>query len=173
MRAFDLGCGSGATANMLSQIGFQVSGVDPSQRGISLANTTYPHLDLQVGSTNDDLSGFGQFPLVISLEVIEHCFCAKTFARCVRRLLVPGGIAIVSTPYHGYAKNLGLALLGRMDRHYQALRTGGHIKFWSAATIRKLFSEVELEVDQILRVGRLAPFAKSMIVVARKPVSLI
>jgi hypothetical protein len=37
----------------------------------------------------------------------------------------------VSTPYHGYHKNLGLALSGKMDAHFTALWEGGHIKFFS------------------------------------------
>ena len=37
-RAFDLGCGNGATCKMLSQQGFEVVGVDPSESGVLLAN---------------------------------------------------------------------------------------------------------------------------------------
>src|SRR4051794_18169872 len=72
--AFDLGCGNGVTGNMLSELGFNVTGVDPSEQGIKLANEAFPKLHLHTGSAYDDLAGaYGTFPLVVSLEVIEHC----------------------------------------------------------------------------------------------------
>src|SRR5438874_2150673 len=73
--AFDLGCGNGSFSNLLSGIGFQVVGVDPSESGISVACTTFPHLKFHKGSAYDDLvARYGQFPLVVSLEVVEHCY---------------------------------------------------------------------------------------------------
>src|ERR1700738_3290143 len=64
-RAFDLGCGNGATCNMLSTLGFDVSGVDTSSSGIAHAQKAYPHVKIHVGSAYDDLpSQFGTFPLV-------------------------------------------------------------------------------------------------------------
>src|SRR5690242_2090209 len=83
-RAFDLGCGNGATANMLTEAGFSVIGVDPSEEGISHGKRAFPHLSLHVGSCYEPLAErFGTFPLVVSLEVIEHCFCPREFAKCV------------------------------------------------------------------------------------------
>src|SRR5262245_12175836 len=74
-RAFDLGCGNGTTANMLFQLGYDVTGIDVSESGIALGRNSFPHLNLHVGSVYDDLAeAYGQFPLVVSLEVIEHCF---------------------------------------------------------------------------------------------------
>src|SRR5712671_2654910 len=93
-RIFDLGCGSGSFANALSTQGFAVSGVDPSPSGIEHARNAYPHLQLEVGSTDEDLAGrFGRFPVVTSLEVVEHVYAPRQFAKRVYDLLEPGGIA--------------------------------------------------------------------------------
>lgn len=168
-RAFDLGCGNGSVADWLRKKGYAVAGVDPSTSGIAEANRAYPDLDLRVGSAYDPLhETFGRYPLVVSLEVVEHVYAPRDFARCVRDLLEPGGHALISTPYHGYLKNLLLALTGGMDRHFTALWDHGHIKFWSPATITQLLGEVGLSVLRVHRVGRLAPLAKSMLVVARR-----
>lgn len=168
-RAFDLGCGNGAVANWLSQRGFEVAGVDPSEEGIAAAKRAYPSIDLRLGSAYDPLhQQFGKFPLVVSLEVVEHVYAPRAYARCLSELLLDDGYALISTPYHGYWKNLALAICGQMDRHYSALWDHGHIKFWSANTITLLLAEVGLEVCQILRVGRIPQLAKSMLVVAKK-----
>jgi 2-polyprenyl-3-methyl-5-hydroxy-6-metoxy-1,4-benzoquinol methylase len=70
---FELGCGNGATAAALAALGYDMVGVHPSTTGIEIARQTHPHLSLQVGSSEEDLHArFGSFPVVISLEVVEH-----------------------------------------------------------------------------------------------------
>ena len=169
LRIFDLGCGNGSVANDLAQRGYTVKGVDASEEGIEQAARAYPNLDLQIGSAYDDLAvRFGTFPVVISLEVVEHLYCPKKFAACVVSLLEPVGTAIISTPYHGYLKNLAIAVAGGFDRHATALWDHGHIKFWSTATLGKLLLDAGLRDMTFIRVGRVAPLAKSMIAVVRR-----
>ena len=169
-RIMEVGCGNGSLANRLTELNYAVAGVDPSETGIAYANKNWPALNLRVGSAYDDLRAtYGTFPAVISLEVVEHVYAPRDFAHCLFETLEPGGIAIVSTPYHGYWKNLALALTGKMDDHFTALWDHGHIKFWSIRTLSKLLEEAGLRVEQTHRVGRVAFLAKSMILVARKP----
>lgn len=76
---------------------------------------------------------------------------------------------MVSTPYHGYWKNLALALTGRMDSHFTALWDHGHIKFWSKRTLDELLREAGFVEVEFLRLGRVPPLAKSMMALAKKP----
>lgn len=169
-KLFELGCGNGFTANQLAKMGYEVTAVDPSPSGIAQGRKAYPHLQLFEGSAYDDLAAqHGQFPIVISLEVIEHCYDPRTYARTFYNLLEPGGLGIISTPYHGYLKNLVLAISGKMDSHFTALWDGGHIKFFSAATLTQLLLETGFERPKIYRVGRIPPVAKSMIAAFSKP----
>jgi 2-polyprenyl-6-hydroxyphenyl methylase/3-demethylubiquinone-9 3-methyltransferase len=169
-RIFDLGCGNGAVAAALADEGYEVCGIDPSTDGIKLARAAYPHLKLELGSAYDDLAGrFGRFPAVISLEVVEHVYAPRDFARTLHELVEPGGTALVSTPYHGYWKNLALALTGKLDDHFTALWDHGHIKFWSIRTLGELLQEAGFEKPCFRRIGRVSALARSMIAVARKP----
>jgi 2-polyprenyl-6-hydroxyphenyl methylase/3-demethylubiquinone-9 3-methyltransferase len=91
-RIFELGCGNGAIADQLTRRGFNVTGVDPSEEGIVQANRIYPDLKLYQGSAYDDLAGrFGRFPVVISLEVVEHVYFPRQFAAALFDLVQPGG----------------------------------------------------------------------------------
>lgn len=172
-RVFELGCGTGTSAGRMSALGLNVTAIDPSESGINAARAANPGVHFEVGGTDDALQAtYGQFPVVVSIEVIEHCVSPRRFAECVCELLEPGGYLLLTTPYHGYLKNLALALTGRMDDHYTALWEGGHIKFFSPKTIRELLERAGLEVVRIDRVGRMPPLAKSMVVTARKPESL-
>ena len=106
-RLFELGCGNGSVANQLSRLGWNVTGVDPSEEGIKQARAAYPDLKLANGSAYDDLAGaYGRFPVVLSLEVVEHVYAPRRYARTVFDLLEGEGTAIISMPYHGYWKNL-------------------------------------------------------------------
>lgn len=169
-RVFDLGCGNGSVANELANLGWDVAGVDPSTEGIARAKEHYPHLSLQAGSAYDDLAAlYGQFPVVTSLEVIEHVYDPRRYAATMFALVQSGGTAILSTPYHGYWKNLALAITGRMDAHFTALWDHGHIKFWSIRTLSELLREAGFVDVRFERVGRVPALAKSMIAIARRP----
>ncbi|MDG4595662.1 MAG: class I SAM-dependent methyltransferase [Candidatus Contendobacter sp.] len=168
-RLFELGCGNGSVAQALTQCGWDVTGVDPSLEGIAQAQRAHPDLKLRPGSAYDDLAAhYGQFPVVLSLEVVEHVYFPRAYAATVFSLLRRGGTAILSTPYHGYWKNLALALSGKMDQHFTALWDHGHIKFWSMKTLAELLREAGFTDIHFHRVGRIPPLAKAMIAVARR-----
>jgi 2-polyprenyl-6-hydroxyphenyl methylase/3-demethylubiquinone-9 3-methyltransferase len=165
-RVFDLGCGNGATARSLTAEGWEVAGIDPSQEGVAHARAS--GLDLRVGSAYDDLATeFGRWPFVLCLEVVEHVYFPHRLARTLFELCDPGALAIVSTPYHGYWKNLALGLVpGAWDRHHHPLCDHGHIKFWSRRTLRALLLQAGFKVVRFKRLGRVPALAKSMIAVA-------
>jgi len=169
LRVFELGCGNGSVANHLATNGYRVTGVDASEEGIEIARRSYPNLDLHIGSAYDDLAmKFGRFPIVLSLEVIEHLYFPRRYAATLYSLLEDQGTAIISTPYHGYWKNLALAITGKMDGHFTVLWDHGHIKFWSMKTLTSLLREVGFREIDFARVGRIPPLAKSMIAIARR-----
>jgi len=168
-KVFEIGCGSGATAKFLSSLGFEVIGIDPSTSGIKIANAAYPELKLFQGSAYDDLAKqYGKFPFVVSLEVIEHTFYPRKFVETLYELLEDQGVGIISTPYHGYWKNLALAVTGKLDAHFTVLWDGGHIKFFSEKTLRSLLEDAGFRKISFIRVGRIPPLAKSLIAIVEK-----
>jgi 2-polyprenyl-3-methyl-5-hydroxy-6-metoxy-1,4-benzoquinol methylase len=168
-RIFEVGCGNGAFARRLKSKGFEVCGIDASGEGVQKANKSDPTMRLELGSAYQPLVGrFGQFPIVISLEVVGHLYDPRLFAQRIYELLEPGGIAIVSTPFHGYVKNVLTAVLGKWEQHHNPLWDHGMIKFWSIATLTQLFAEKGLICEEVVRVGRVSAIAKSMILLFRK-----
>jgi 2-polyprenyl-6-hydroxyphenyl methylase/3-demethylubiquinone-9 3-methyltransferase len=77
-------------------------------------------------------------------------------------------MAIISTPYHGYLKNLALGVVGKWDAHFDPLWDGGHVKFFSVRTLRMLLTEAGFSNIRFIRVGRIPQLAKGMIAVAQK-----
>jgi len=168
-RVFEVGCGNGAVASELDRRGYSVVGVDASASGIAHARAAFPQLELYQGDAYQDLAArYGRFPIVISLEVVEHVYDPRLFVRRCYDLVDEGGSFILSTPFHGYWKNLAMALTGKMDAHFTALWDGGHIKFWSEQTLSTLMTEVGFNNIQFSRVGRIPPLAKSVLAIAKR-----
>jgi 2-polyprenyl-6-hydroxyphenyl methylase/3-demethylubiquinone-9 3-methyltransferase len=127
-------------------------------------------LHVEIASAYDRLvDKYGEWDAVLSLEVIEHLYRPHKFAKTAFELLRPGGLLVLSTPFHGYWKNLALSVSGMMDEHFMALRDHGHIKFWSEKTINILLADTGFHRIRIVRTGRIPTFAKSMVIFATKP----
>jgi len=168
-RLMDVGCGNGSVGAKLVERGWTVVGVDPSPDAIEHARA-HPEVQAHRGSVYEPLhETYGTFPVVVSLEVVEHVYDPRRLARTVFDLLEPGGTAIISTPYHGFWKNLALALTNKWDQHLNPLWDHGHIKFWSIATLSALLREAGFAHLRFRRVGRVPMLAKSMIAICERP----
>jgi 2-polyprenyl-3-methyl-5-hydroxy-6-metoxy-1,4-benzoquinol methylase len=169
-RVLDVGCGNGVLAGTLAAAGFDVTACDDDRAGIEIARRTIPGVRFEAVGVYDDCAGLGTsgFDVAVSTEVIEHLFRPAALPQFAASVLKPHGHLILTTPYHGYLKNLALSLANGWDRHFSPLWDGGHIKFWSAATLTQLLTREGYDVIQVSGAGRLRWFWKSMIVVARK-----
>ena len=139
----DIGCGNGFIANTLIKNGYNVYGIDASSEGIEIANLKNPgrfYVNDVVAATLPEEIRNIPFKTIISTEVIEHLYSPQKYVAFVKGILQQngGGVFLVSTPYHGYLKNLAVALTNRMDYHFCPLWEGGHIKFWSRKTLTAL-----------------------------------
>jgi len=169
-RVFEIGSGNGATANLLAGHGYDVTAIEPSREGVEVARRSFPGPAFHLGTGYDDLAGlYGTFPIVISLEVIEHCYSPKAFLERTYDLLEPGGLGIISTPFHSYLKNLALSLAGKWDTHHDPLWEGGHIKFYSERTLARALEQAGFTQITFERAGRMPILAKSMLAVFRRP----
>lgn len=171
IKILDLGCGNGSFSHFLATQGFEVVGIEESASGVAQAQQAYPNCQFRRGSIYDlDLADLKQvFDLVISAEVIEHLFYPRELVRVARQCLRPAGTLILTTPYHGYLKNLALALLGNLDSHFTTLWDGGHIKFFSVSTLSQLVVSEGFTNPQFQFAGRLPYLWKSMACAATLP----
>lgn len=166
----DIGTGNGYNLRFLSQFCTNLVGFEPDSDGVHIASKENPGILIhQLGVYDQpDETELGTFDCAVSLEVAEHLFNPHSLPIFACKLLKPGGKLIISTPFHGYWKNLALALSGKWDFHHHPLRVGGHIKFFSNETIRKLLESNGFEIESINGSGRFPPFWCSTIAVAKK-----
>lgn len=166
----DIGCGNGYWVNYLISLGYNAYGIDPSEKGIAIAASKNPGRfflqDLSTGKLPGGLAGL-KIDTIISTEVIEHLYDPEDFIRLYGQVLENNGEIIISTPYHGYLKNLLLSILNKWDNHLEPKRVGGHIKFWSVVTLGSLLNNAGFKVIDFKGCGRIPYFWKSMIIKAK------
>jgi 2-polyprenyl-3-methyl-5-hydroxy-6-metoxy-1,4-benzoquinol methylase len=164
-RVLDVGCGNGALTARLAQAGYEATGIDFTESGIDRARDSFPGAIFHAHDISqplpDDLRD--RFDVVLSAEVIEHLFFPRELFARAREGLGGAGHTVVTTPYHGYWKNLALAVSGKFDRHWSSQADFGHIKFFSERTLAELMLECGFAPSGFKRVGRIPSFAASMI----------
>lgn len=170
LKILDLGCGNGSVAAVLNQMGHAVTAIDASPDGIEIARQAYPGIDFRLGSLDEDFTVWAHEPvdLVISVEVIEHLYNPGSLIEQSFSILRKGGHLILTTPYHGYLKNLILTLTNGWDRHFSVNRDGGHIKFFSRRTLSRMATEAGFQDLCFRGLGRFPGVWKSMMLVAEK-----
>lgn len=171
-RVLDVGCGNGSTVGEFLAKGCEVAGIDLSSKGIALARQSHPAARFEIFPADDHILENLQcepFDIVISTEVVEHLYDPHAFARGCYNALRPGGRFVVSTPYHGYLKNLALAALNKFDTHANPLWRGGHIKLWSRKTLTALLRETGFINLRFRGAGRIPYLWMTMLMAADRP----
>jgi 2-polyprenyl-3-methyl-5-hydroxy-6-metoxy-1,4-benzoquinol methylase len=99
----DLGCGEGAFTSLLVRKGAVVTGIDGEPEGIRLAKEIFVKEGLQanlvVGSVEKIDLPDASADAVTSCDVIEHLDDWTSHVAEAARILKPGGVLAVTTPY--------------------------------------------------------------------------
>ena len=166
----DLGCGNGYLVNYLVGQGYNAYGTDASEKGIAIAKKNCADRffvqDISSGALPAELQNI-PFDTIISTEVIEHLYDPEAFINFCKQQLTQGGEIIISTPYHGYLKNLMLSIFNKWDSHMNPRWLGGHIKLWSKKTLTKILADAGFTIIDFKGCGRVPYFWKSMIIKAK------
>jgi len=170
LKIADLGCGNGYFAGLLATMGHKVTALDSSEDGIRIAKEAYPGIDFRCLSLYENLLPHigSDFDVVISSEVIEHLYDPRRFLKNAFEILKPGGELILTTPYHGYLKNLAMAVTGKLDKHFTVGWDCGHIKFFSVKTLATMVEEQGFRNIRFKFAGRVPYLWKSMVLCGRK-----
>jgi ubiquinone/menaquinone biosynthesis C-methylase UbiE len=113
-RILDVGCGTGEMVAKLTERGYEAWGVDLAEPMIAFASERYGSSRFRVGDIEKIPFDDSTFDAVVCLGVVEYLVDDEQALKEIRRVLKPGGSAIVSTPS-------AISPLHHMDRMVGAL----------------------------------------------------
>ncbi|MBX3405465.1 MAG: class I SAM-dependent methyltransferase [Phycisphaeraceae bacterium] len=165
-RVLDLGCGCGEFSGFFKELGYEAEGIDISANAVEYARRNHPGPAYHVGEVQTLLPArAGAFDAVFSSEVIEHLFDVEGYLRSINRLLKPRGVLVLTTPYHGVAKNIVIAM-SKFSRHFDPL--GQHIRFFDKPGLEMCLRKFGFAPEVWTGFGRFWPLWMSHFVVSRK-----
>jgi len=111
----DVGCGGGLLSEPMARQGFEVLGIDASEKNIAIASAHSNGLNLPLSYraiSAESLAREGRkFDLILNMEVVEHVADLPAFLGACGQLLAPEGIMIAAT-LNRTLKSLALAKIG-------------------------------------------------------------
>lgn len=158
-RLLDVAAGSGIAARAFRDLGWSVSALELSPALIA---------QLRAGGIDDvrehDLASGplpfedGAFEAVFAGEIIEHLVDTGAFVAELRRVLAPGGIAVVTTPNLASLENRVRLALGRYPRWTEWELPGegaapfhdqGHVRAYTVRALRAQLAAHGLAVEEL------------------------
>jgi ubiquinone/menaquinone biosynthesis C-methylase UbiE len=140
-----------------------VIGVDVAEAALRRARARHPALAFALTPIDGALPfDDGSFDVVWSSEVIEHVADTARWLSEVRRVLVPRGRLLLTTPDHG---RLRLAI-GGIERYSEPL--GDHLHLYSARSLRELLTEFDFALNELSAAGGLPLLRRLLLVSAAR-----
>jgi ubiquinone/menaquinone biosynthesis C-methylase UbiE len=100
-RVLDVACGEGYGTAMLARVAANVTGVDISGEAVAHAKAAYAGLAnasfVEASCTRIPLAD-ASIDVAVSFETVEHIEAQEEFLRELARVLVPGGVLVISSP---------------------------------------------------------------------------
>lgn len=106
-RLLDLGCGTGWTSEFFARVGYEVVGVDISQKAIDAARNHYkdlPNVRFEL-SDFDELDFDNEFDAAVFIDSLHHTDAVRVTLQAAFKALKSGGALVACEPGKGHSKH--------------------------------------------------------------------
>jgi 2-polyprenyl-6-hydroxyphenyl methylase/3-demethylubiquinone-9 3-methyltransferase len=138
----DVGAGEGAFSAALAEHGATPIAVDVADEPLRRLRARFPQLaDVRRATAGAELPvADREVDAVWAGEVVEHVVDVGAFATELRRVLRPGGVALVTTPDHPWRLRARWALVPRsFEEHVWPY--ADHLRFFTRRTLRTVLED--------------------------------
>jgi 2-polyprenyl-3-methyl-5-hydroxy-6-metoxy-1,4-benzoquinol methylase len=144
----DIGCATGMLIESMKKEGWEVQGVDLCRESADYGKV-HRGVDIFPGTLEEARFADGAFGVVHFSHLIEHVPDPRGFLGEVRRVLAPGGLALITTPnIDGFQARL----FGKAWRSAIA----DHLVLFSRTTLQRLAEQEGFEIQRCVTWGGLA-----------------
>lgn len=142
LRILDVGCGSANILGELKKKGFQVTGVDPSEKASTIAQREHG-VKVLVGSLDQIHFPDNSFELAMQWNVLEHVTNPREVLLETHRILAPNGRLLLQVP------NVDCLQFRLFGSRWTGLDTPRHVIIFSTQSITRLLLSTGFEVERI------------------------
>ncbi len=164
-RLLDVGCGNGSLLVQMRQLGWDVAGIEPDGKAVSVARERFG-LEVFQGSLEEAKFPNEHFDAITMNHVIEHVQDPIGLLKECRRVIKPGGKIIVVTPN---IQSLGFYLFGQ---HWRGLDIPRHLFLFSPHAFCACALQAGLTIQHLWTTARTAHWiwaASSLIMRGMQP----
>ncbi len=100
LRILDIGCGGGLISEPMARLGAEVTGIDASQKNITIAKIHSEKNKLKINyfnSSPEQLVDAKKFDVILNLEIVEHVDNVELYIKSCYNLLKKNGIMFTAT----------------------------------------------------------------------------
>ena len=100
LKILDIGCGGGLISEPMTRLGAKVTGIDASDKNISVAKIHAKKGDLEINYINtspEKLKNFETFDVILNLEIVEHVDNVDLYINSCQKLLKKNGLMFTAT----------------------------------------------------------------------------
>ena len=141
-RLLDVGCGAGFFLDAARERGYDIAGVDLSPVPVAYARDTLG-IEVTMGSLYEYQAPSDTFDVVTIFQTIEHDPNLPALGAELFRILVPGGVLMVTTPAaDGFVARV-------MGRRWFGYRNVEHVSFFTRRSLRYTLERSGFEIASL------------------------
>ena len=156
----DLGCGSGALGQHLSEtLGCTLDGVTLSEAEATHARPHYRRVVVDNLESCDLVITFSgiRYDFIVCADVLEHLSRPEKVLEACRQLLQPDGQLLISVPNAGYSGLIAELLEGEFLYREEGLLDRTHLRFFTRRSLARFLGEQRWAIDSIDTIARELP----------------
>jgi len=156
----DLGCGSGALGEHLSETrGCTLDGVTLSEAEAVHARPHYRRVVVDNLESCDLVATFAgiRYDFIVCADVLEHLSRPEKVLQACRQLLQPDGQLLISVPNAGYSGLIAELLEGEFLYREEGLLDRTHLRFFTRRSLARFLGEQRWAIDSIDTIARELP----------------
>lgn len=137
-KLLEIGSGEGFILELFEKNGFEVLGIEPSEKNVELINEKLSKGKCKHGFVEDKFIDDKKFDVIIMSHVLEHVIDSREILEKLKNVLSDQGYLFIEVPNCGSKKYLEESIL-----------TQPHIHHFTKQSIQKLLESLELKIIKV------------------------